>query len=106
LNQYRANPAIVSYLEQASMRREAEIVSANVKSEKFDEFVKDRDVRRELGGLTEITLYRWDRGITEAPEGWEPPILIGRSHYRRRSMVETVKANLVKAAAKRHHVAA
>jgi hypothetical protein len=64
----------------------------------FDEFVPDPQVRKELGNLSHMTPYRWDRNPETAPPGWQPPVKIGRRNHRTRSMVETVKANLLKAA--------
>ena len=64
----------------------------------FDELVPDPQVRKELGGLSEMTPWRWDNDPTKAPEGWEPPIRIGNRKFRTRGMVETVKANLLRLA--------
>jgi hypothetical protein len=66
----------------------------------FDELVPDSQVRTELGGLSAMTTWRWDsdKDPSKPPAGWEPAIRIGNRKFRRRSMVETVKANLLRAA--------
>ena len=64
----------------------------------FDEFVPDPQVRRELGGISHMTTHRWDGDSEKAPLGWQPPVKMGGRNYRTRRMVETVKANLLKAA--------
>jgi hypothetical protein len=57
----------------------------------FDQLVPDPQVRRELGGISAMTLWRWDRHPDKAPPGWESPVKIGKRNYRRRSAVEAVK---------------
>jgi len=64
----------------------------------FDELIADPQVRRELGGISDMTIWRWDHGITRAPSGWQPPARIGGRKYRTRKMVEDVKAALLKPA--------
>ena len=54
----------------------------------YDEFVPDQQVRKELGGITEMTTWRWDRNPERAPIGWEPPIRIGPRKFRTRKMVK------------------
>jgi hypothetical protein len=61
----------------------------------YDELVRDKQVQHELGGLTSMTLWRWDNNPAKAPPGWEPAVKIGRRNYRRRSVIETVKRNLL-----------
>jgi hypothetical protein len=57
----------------------------------FDELVPDPQVRRELGGKSAMTTWRWDHRPGDAPPGWEPPVRINNRNYRKRSMVEAVK---------------
>jgi hypothetical protein len=64
----------------------------------FDKLVPDPQVREELGGIKKITSWRWDKNPDKAPVGWLPPVKIGNRNFRFRSMVETVKANLLRAA--------
>jgi hypothetical protein len=66
--------------------------------DQYDELVPDAQARRELGGVTSMTFHRWDRGITKAPPGWEPPVKIGPRNHRRRQMLEAVKENLFRQA--------
>jgi hypothetical protein len=63
-----------------------------------DELVPDPVVRQELGGISEMTTNRWDRGKSRAPEGWPPPVKIGRRNHRPRSLIEQMKANMIAAA--------
>ena len=60
-----------------------------------DELVPDPVVRQELGGISEMTTNRWDRGESRAPEGWPPPVKIGRRNHRPRSLIEQMKANMI-----------
>jgi len=39
----------------------------------FDELVADPQMRRELGGISDMTTWRWDHDLARAPNGWEPP---------------------------------
>jgi hypothetical protein len=65
----------------------------------FEELVGDPQMRRELGGIFDMTTWRWDHDIARAPNGWELPIRIGsRRKYRTRGMIERIKAALFKAA--------
>jgi hypothetical protein len=57
----------------------------------FDELVPDSQVRRELGGKSQMTTWRWDHKPETAPPGWEPPIRIKGQKFRTRRMVEAVK---------------
>jgi hypothetical protein len=48
-------------------------------------------MRRELGGISDMTTWRWDHDLANAPNGWELPIRIGsRRKYRTRGMIERV----------------
>jgi hypothetical protein len=70
-----------------------------IEQQQFDALVPDPQVRRELGGITIMTTWRWDNEVSTAPEGWGPPIKVGKRNFRTRSMLENVKANLTRAAA-------
>jgi hypothetical protein len=67
----------------------------------FDQLVPDPQARVELGNVTAMTFWRWDRDPAMAELGWSPPVKIGRRNYRSRRMLEAVKANLISAAAER-----
>ena len=64
----------------------------------FDELVPDPQVRRELGGIAEMTVWRWDNGKSKAPKRWTPPIRIGQRKFRTRGMIEAVKTELIRCA--------
>jgi hypothetical protein len=57
----------------------------------YNELVSDAQARRELGGISAMTLWRWDHDPAKAPPGWQLPIKIGTRNYRTRRMLETVK---------------
>jgi hypothetical protein len=59
-----------------------------------DEMVPDPQVAREFGGITLMTLYRWDRDPEMGALGWEGPIKIRKRNYRSRQMLEKVKTAL------------
>jgi hypothetical protein len=63
-----------------------------------DEFVADAQVQRELGGITAMTIWRWDRDPEIAPPGWPPVIRIGPRKFRSRRMLEKFKAALLRRA--------
>ena len=66
-----------------------------------DVLVPEAEARRELGGLSAMSFWRYDHYPEKAPPGWAPAIKIGSRNYRSRRMLEAVKANLVKAAQER-----
>jgi hypothetical protein len=71
----------------------------------FEELIADPQMRRELGGISDMTTWRWDHGRAPAPNGWEPPIRIGsRRKYRTRGMIERVKAALFNAATQEREI--
>jgi hypothetical protein len=59
-----------------------------------DELVPDPQVRREFGGISAMTEWRWDRDPKMAELGWEPPVKINGRNYRWRSVIEKVKSRL------------
>ena len=67
----------------------------------YDELVPDAQARRELGNVTAMSFWRYDRHPERAPPGWQPAIKIGSRNYRSRRMLEAVKANLLRAAVER-----
>jgi hypothetical protein len=64
----------------------------------YDELVPERQARRELGNVSVMTFWRWDTRPETAPPGWERAIKVGSRNTRSRRMLETVKANLARAA--------
>jgi hypothetical protein len=67
----------------------------------FDSFVPESQARRELGDVSSMQFWRFDHIPERAPPGWELPVKIGKRNYRSRRMLETVKANLMRAAQQR-----
>ena len=65
-----------------------------------DTLVPDRQVRVEMGGISEMTVSRWDRDPVMAEKGWPPAIKIHRLKYRSRQQLETFKHNMLTEALK------
>jgi hypothetical protein len=63
-----------------------------------DELVPDPQVRREFGGISEMTTGRWDRDPKMAELGWPPPVKIRTRKFRPRKQLEAFKANLLRQA--------
>jgi hypothetical protein len=63
----------------------------------FDELVPDRQVRREVG-VSDMTIWRWDRDPKMAELGWPPPVRIRKRKFRPRKQLETFKGNLLRRA--------
>ena len=60
-------------------------------SKDHDELVVDKQARRECGGVSRMTFYRWER----VPELQFPPaIKINKRKYRSRILLEQFKARL------------
>jgi hypothetical protein len=66
--------------------------------EKPDELVPDSEVSRELGDLSKMTLYRWDRDPEMAELGWPPRIEVRKRNYRFRKQLEKFKKALLRRA--------
>ena len=56
-----------------------------------DVLVSDRKVREDLGGISIMTLWRWDNIPGRAPEGWEPPLKMGNRNHRTKGMLRRVR---------------
>jgi hypothetical protein len=63
-----------------------------------DELVPDPQVRREFGGISEMTTWRWDRDPRMVELGWPPPVKIRTRKFRPRKQLEAFKANLLRQA--------
>ena len=59
------------------------------------ELVPDPIMRREFGGVSEMTIWRWDHDQRLAALGWARPVVIRNKRYRFRDELEAFKANLV-----------
>ena len=63
----------------------------NQPSKDYDELVPDKQARKECGGVSRMTFYRWERD----PELQFPPaVKINKRNYRWRSQLEKFKADL------------
>jgi hypothetical protein len=62
----------------------------------YDEFLPDAQVRRELGGQSDMTTARWDKSEEMRALGWPPPIVIRGRKFRSRNAIEAFKQALVR----------
>jgi hypothetical protein len=63
-----------------------------------DELVPDPQARKELGGVSDMTTWRWDRDPKMADLGWPAPVRIRKRKFGPRSQLEAFKANLLRQA--------
>jgi hypothetical protein len=63
-----------------------------------DSLVPDHVVRQEVGGVSRMSLWRWDRDPAMAALGWPPGIELNGRRYRSRQGLEAFKANLMRQA--------
>jgi hypothetical protein len=74
--------------------------------EQHDVLVPDSQVAVELGGVSRMTIFRWDRDPAKTGQGFPPRIMLNGRGYRSRQELEKFKANLMrKALAARDEVA-
>lgn len=65
-----------------------------------DVLVPDPQVRREMGGISEMTMFRWDADPNMAAQGWPPPVKIRGHKFRSRRQLEQFKHNMLTEAVK------
>ncbi|PWT86434.1 MAG: hypothetical protein C5B58_01400 [Acidobacteria bacterium] len=58
----------------------------------YDELVPDPQARIELGHISAMTAWRWDRDPKMTALGWPPRAKIGKRNYRSRKEIERFKA--------------
>jgi hypothetical protein len=63
-----------------------------------DQFVPDTDVKAELGGISTMTLWRWDKDPKMIALGLPPAIRIGQRKYRSRKLLEKFKTSMLRRA--------
>jgi hypothetical protein len=76
-------------------KRKTAVVVDNVE---HDSLMPDSDFRAELGGISKMTLWRWDRDAGLAEQGFPPAIRIRERSYRSRRAFELFKQNLLQQA--------
>jgi hypothetical protein len=67
----------------------------------YDELVPDAQARLEVGGVSEMTFWRYDNIPGKAPPGWPPAVKMNRRNFRSRKQLEAFKTGLFAAAASR-----
>jgi hypothetical protein len=65
------------------------------RTDEHDALVPDHVVRQEVGGVSRMSLWRWDRDPAMAALGWPTGIELNGRRYRSRRGLETFKANLM-----------
>ena len=74
--------------------------TAVVDNVEHDSLMPDSDFRAELGGISKMTLWRWDRDAGLAEQGFPPAIRIRERSYRSRRALELFKQHLLQQAAR------
>jgi len=69
-------------------------VGRNEKALPPDSLVPDVLATIELGGVTLMTLWRWDHDPEMIERGWPPAIRMKKRNYRSRRALEAFKARL------------
>jgi hypothetical protein len=73
-------------------------VAGNEDDKKFDGFVKDAVVAKELS-VSLMSLHRWDHDPKMAALGWPAPVRLNKSYkFRPRAGLEEFKRNMIKRA--------
>jgi hypothetical protein len=70
----------------------------NTTADEHDAFVPDSVVAVELGGVSRMTIFRWDRNPGMAALGLPPRIMVNGRGYRSRQQLEKFKQNLMRKA--------
>lgn len=71
-----------------------------------DELIPDLQVRREFGGISEMTIWRWDRDPQMAALGWPQPTKICNRKYRSRRGINAFREACVSSTISRRDLAA
>ena len=77
-----------------------ESVGLNEKTLPPDTLVPDGLAAIELGGVTLMTIWRWDRDPEMLKRGWPLPVKVKKRNYRSRRALEAFKARLFAEAAR------
>jgi hypothetical protein len=67
-------------------------------ADEHDVLVPDSQAAVELGGVSRMTLFRWDRDPAKAGQGFPPRVMLNGRGYRSRKQLEKFKANLMRKA--------
>jgi hypothetical protein len=70
----------------------------NTTADEHDVLVPDSVVAAELGGVSRMTIHRWDRNKAMAELGWPPRIMLNGRGHRFRQLVERFKQVLMRKA--------
>ena len=60
--------------------------------------VSDTDIRRDLGSLSRMTIWRWDHDPAMAALGWPPPISVHGRNHRDAEQYERFRGRLAREA--------
>jgi hypothetical protein len=84
-------------VERRRRSRKATSTRRNTSNEP-DMLVADNTARAELGGLSRMSLHRYDRDPAMAALGWPVRVMMNGRGYRSRKALEAFKANLMQRA--------
>jgi hypothetical protein len=60
--------------------------------------ISDTDIRRDLGDLSRMAIWRWDHDPRMAALGWPPPELVNGRNYRNAEKYESFRGRLAREA--------
>jgi hypothetical protein len=60
--------------------------------------ISDSDIRRDLGGLSRMSIWRWDRSAEMTALGWPPPVNINGRNHRDAEQYERFRGRLAREA--------
>jgi hypothetical protein len=72
--------------------------TTTVNGDEPDMLVSDNTARAELGGLSRMSLHRYDRDPAMTKLGWPVRVMLNGRGYRSRKALEEFKANLMRRA--------
>jgi hypothetical protein len=67
-------------------------------TDEHDVLVPDNVAAAEFGGVSRMTIHRWDRDARMIALGWPPRVMLNARGYRSRRQLEAFKANLLRRA--------
>jgi hypothetical protein len=65
--------------------------------------ISDTDIRRDLGGLSRMSIWRWDHDPDMAALGWPPPESVNGRNHRDAEKYESFRGRLAREAIARRN---
>jgi hypothetical protein len=88
----------VSVHEIERRHRQRKATLRNTTADEHDVLVPDSVVAAELGSVSRMTVFRWDRDPAMTALGFPARVLLNGRGYRSRQQLEKFKANLMRKA--------